>query len=478
MKYLNTLFTILLSAIMINAYTQDIQNSGFEDWSVLQYYEDPVGYSTTNVITFFAGAMPNVLKTTDAFSGSHAIYMETVDTPEGVYAGAAFIGTPTDNNIIGGIPYDDRPDSLTGYVKYNVSPGDTAYVAAIFKKFGAPIGVSFGQFSGVQNGYQYFSVPVEWLVPIISPDTMAIALISSSIFAEPLVGSNLTVDMVEFKGPGGPFPNGDFEDWIEFSSEEPDSWQSSNLFSLPVSSATVTKTTDSHSGNFAVKIESMMTTFSDTLGFITNGYIGEDGPAGGMPVEDVPAVLSGYYKYFPVGPDTAIGGMTLYHYNTLTGETEVLDSAYAKFPPVDTYTYFEVEVEYYSLPEPDTVNIGFGSGNFDEEATYVGLGSTLYLDDLAITYKPHLVSTEETPDMQKPRLYPNPAQETLFIETFGLIKQEVEVEILDGNGQLVSSRKSRAGSKLSFEVQHLPPGIYFYRITAGEKQHSGKFVVK
>lgn len=478
MKQYYALFAIMFLSGMMNTYAQDIQNNGFEDWSVIQYYEDPIGYSTTNVITFFSGSTPNVVKTSDAYSGTYAIHMETVDTPEGVYAGAAFIGTPGDDNFAGGIPYDERPDSLTGYVKYNVSPGDTAYVAAIFKKFGAPIGISFGQFSGVQDGYQYFSVPVEWLVPIISPDTLAIALISSSIFAEPLVGSSLTVDKVEFKGPGDPFPNGEFEDWIEFSSEEPDSWQSSNLFSMPVSSTTVTKTTDSHSGNFAVKIESMMTSFNDTLGFITNGFIGEDGPAGGMPVEDVPAILSGYYKYFPVGPDTAIGGMTLYHYNTNTGVTETLDSAFAKFPPADTYTYFEVEVEYYSLPEPDTVNIAFGSGNFDEAAAYVGLGSTLYLDDLEITYKPHIVSTDEITAVEKPRLFPNPVRETLFIETFDVIRRPVQVDILDGSGQLVASRKSKSSGTFSFDVDQLPAGLYFYRITAGEQQHTGKFLVK
>ncbi|MEZ5199089.1 MAG: hypothetical protein R2764_22715 [Bacteroidales bacterium] len=33
------------------------------------------------------------------------------------------------------------------------------------------------------------------------------------------------------------------------------------------------------------------------------------------------------------------------------------------------------------MPEPDTLNIAFASGNFiDEGASYVGLGSTLYID--------------------------------------------------------------------------------------------------
>lgn len=478
MKTFFALITFLLLVSTMHLSAQDIQNSGFENWSTVQYYEDPVGYHTTNGFTFFAGSNPNVTRITNAVSGSYAIQMETVDTPEGIYKGAAFIGQPEDNTFLGGMPYNDRPDSLTGYAKFDVASTDTAYVAAVFKKLGVPIGISFVQFTGVQEEYQYFSVAVEWLVPIISPDTLAIALISSSIFAEPVVGSNLSVDMIEFKGPGDPFPNGDFEDWIEFSSEEADDWQSSNLFSLIASSISLTKSNDSHSGNFAARIESQLTGFNDTLGFITNGYIGEDGPAGGMPVENIPNILSGYYKYFPVGQDTAIGGMTLYRYNENSGETEVLDSAFIKLAPAETYIYFEVPVEYNTWPEPDTVNIAFGSSNFDESVSNIGLGSTLYLDDLEITYKPNIVSVNDPSYEAEPNVYPNPADDVLFIETFQLIHQDVSVKIFDSNGQLIRSQKRKSQNNFNIPVDDLVPGIYFYSIEMGEKTHKGKFIIK
>jgi len=455
-----------------------ISNSGFEDWSNVQYFEDPDGYNTTNILNYFEGYPPNVTKSTDAYSGSYALRLETINTSYGATAGAAFIGQPEEDTFVGGMPYDERPDSLTGYVKYNVNSNDTAYVAAIFKKFGFPIGIGFGQFTGVENDFQYFSVPVDWYAPIISPDTLAIVLMSSSIFTTPVAGNVLTVDLVQLVGPGDPFPNGDFENWTEFTAEETDNWQSSNIFTLPVSSISVNKTTDSHSGSFAVKIESMITSFSDTLGFITNGHIGEDGPVGGMPVEDIPNILSGYYKYTPVGPDTAIGGMTLYHYNENTGESEMLDSAFINLPATNNYTYFEIPVDYFSLPEPDTLNIVFGSGNFDEQGVYIGLGSTLYLDDLEITYKPHIVSVDDNHPVAKPRIYPNPARENIIFETLNLLHQPVEIQIYNMDGQIVAKKGNRNSANFSFNVGHLSPGIYFYRMSAGQQSHQGKFIVE
>lgn len=471
------LFLLFFSKLMI-VQAQDIQNSGFENWTTIQYFEDPNGYTTTNYFTYFAGSEPNVIKTTDAVSGSFAIHMETVDTPDGIYEGAAFIGQPENDTFMGGIPYDERPDSLTGYAKFDVAATDTAYVAAIFKKFGAPIGVTFVQFYGEQGEYQYFSAPVEWLVPIISPDTMAIALISSSIFSEPMTGSSLTVDMVSLVGPGDPFPNGDFEDWIEFTSEEPGSWQSSNLFTMPVSDLSVIKSTNSHTGNYAAKIESHLTNFDDTLGFITNGYLGDEATEGGMPVDDIPEMLSGYYKYFPVGPDSATAGMTLYKYNTNTGQTMILDSAFIKLPAANEYTYFEIPVDYYSVPEPDTLNIVFGSGNFDDKNSYIGLGSTLYLDDLEITYKPHLVSVDDQSADEVPAVYPNPVSETLFFETFRELQREVSLKIFDINGHLVAEGVRQGMNKMSIQVDHLISGMYFYHLTLSSGEHQGKFIKK
>ena len=181
--------------------------------------------------------------------------------------------------------------------------------------YGAPLGICFIPFTGTQNGYEEFSAPIQWLIPIISPDTIVTAIISSTLFNMPIPGSILTVDNIHFIGASTPYPNGDFENWVEYSAEEPDNWFTSNVFSFSVGETPVTKTDDSYEGNYAIRIENTLTLWDDTLGFITNGTFGEDGPIGGMPIDSIPDLLSGYYKYSPVGPDTAIAGISLFYYS-------------------------------------------------------------------------------------------------------------------------------------------------------------------
>lgn len=285
------------------------------------------------------------------------------------------------------------------------------------------------------------------------------------------------MDNIQFVGGSGSFPNGDFEDWVSFSSEEPDSWLSSNIFTLGSSGLTVEKTPDSHTGNWAAKITSDLTIWNDTLGFITNGIMGDNGPEGGMPVNNIPDVLSGYYKYSPVGNDTAIAGMTLYRYNEDLGISEILDSAFILLPPVSNYTYFEIPVAYNVWPEPDTVNIAFGSGNFDK-GQFVGLGSTLWIDDLSITYKPSLVGLDEN-EMQNPvEVFPNPAHQKLFINWQKTHPRKAHLQLLNDQGQIIINRTYQGGTKAQLDIEHLSPGIYFYRMECDAKSYSGKIIVE
>ncbi|MCF8369028.1 MAG: T9SS type A sorting domain-containing protein [Bacteroidales bacterium] len=473
---MKSLFSIIPVFVLVplSIYSQEIQNNGFENWSNQQYYEDPDGFSTTNVLTFFAGGMANVVKSTDAHSGSFALKLETVDSPEGPLAGAAFIGEPANGGFAGGIPYNQRPDSLNFYAKYNVPPTDTAYVAVLFKKFGAPLGICFAQLTGNQSTYQKYSLPISWLLPIISPDTMATAIISSTLFSMPLIGSTITVDDVSLIGASIPYPNGGFENWTAFASEEPNDWTTSNIFTLPASDISVTKTTDSYEGNFAIRIENKLTMWDDTVGFITNGTIGDEGPTGGLPVNNIPAMLSGYYKYFPVGQDSALAGMVLYHYNESTGVKETLDSAYTTLSVAAEYTYFQIPVDYFTLPEPDTLNIAFGSGNF--EGSFVGLGSVLYVDALEISYKPDLTGTQEIA-AENPMFYPNPFKDRFSMDLNGLINQAATVSILNSNGQEVYHKYCTSSSHhVNLEFSHYPSGIYFYKLSYGDKITTGKII--
>jgi len=460
--------------------SQTISNSGFENWSTQDFYEEPDSYATTNFASFTTAGIPNVIKTTDVVSGNYAIHCETINTTEGPISGAAFIGSIGIEGVAGGLPFNERPDSLKGFAKYNVVGQDTAYVAVLFKLFGAPLGICFIQFIGTQNSYEAFSAPVQWLIPIISPDTIAIGVTSSTIFGVPEPGSTITVDNLTFVGDDAVVPNGDFEDWTDYSSEEPEDWFSSNLLSFYTGQTPVTKTTDSYEGNFASRLESSLTFWGDTLAFITNGTFGDEGPEGGMPVDSVPEKLSGYYKYEPVGPDTAVAAVTLYYHNPNTGNTTMLEESWIQLLPASTYTYFEIPVNYFALPEPDTVNIAFASSNLDFfENGYVGLGSTLYIDALEMTYKEHITSVNSPEDNLDHNIYPNPASEKVFIDVYNLMHQNTEVRIINSQGRVVYYSQEGQKDNRSFEIDvaDFSPGVYFYQVENNGKTYNGKFIV-
>lgn len=472
---------LVFCTISFSLFAQSIPNSSFENWSQQTYYDDLDQFTTSNPLTYVATETANVTKTTDAHSGNFAAKMETIGSAGGPIPGAVFIGQIGEGNINGGVPFIERPDSIKGFAKYDVQAMDTAYVAVLFKVFGAPIGICFIQFTGAQNEWEEFSAPISWLVPVLPPDTMATGIVSSTIFSQPISGSSITVDDVHFTGITTPYPNGGFEDWTELSGEEPDEWFSSNVFTIGSSGSSVVKTEDSYEGTYASKLESMLTIIDDTLAFVSNGQLGDDGPIGGMPVDNIPDKLSGYYKYIPDGPDTALVGVTLYKYNDNTGATTVLDEVILKLPAASEYTAFELPVFYDQYPLPDTANIIFSAGNIDNDSSYYGLGSILFVDALEITYKPLPTGIAKKLTKDDYKTYPNPAIDKLNFEFTEAFQGDVDITILNllGKSELQETIIAQKSESFSLNISKLESGIYFYRVkNSGTEEFTGKFFVK
>ncbi len=465
------IFFLAISLISSVGKAQTIQNAGFENWSNQFLYEDPDGYSSSNTVSIAALGQPNALKTTDAYSGSYAVSLETVPTSENPVKGAVYIGDIGEDNIWGGTPFTERADSVTGYVKYNVMPGDTAYVGVLFKKLGQPLGVCLATFLGTQNEYQYFSQPVQWFIPVVSPDTIVVAILSSALFGDAIVGSQLTVDNLSFVGTTGQFPNGDFENWTEYYSEEADNWISTNIFSKTIGFTPVIKTNDSYEGSLAVQLENMPTYFGDTLAGITNGHFSFDGPVGGMPVVQIPETFSGYYKYSPSSNSVAVAGIKLFRYNSAAGESELLAEDSIILSPAGSYTPFEINVQYNAYPPPDTVNVYFSVTNQYQEKS----GGILVVDDLNMTFKP--VGFEEASREMTARVFPNPTTNYLFVEAAN-IKEDINVSLVNVNGvEMLNNSFSQPDNHIiKIDISSLPSGIYFYILSAGEKQMRGKLV--
>ena len=394
----------------LSAWSQFLPNSSFENWTQNVLFEQPDLFMTSNPQLAMMGMPANCLKVTDSDHGSYAAKLETVSNGQDTVNGILLIGLPGNQTIDGGVPFAARPDTVIVSLKFNVLPNDTGHVIIFFKNSSNIIGSAGMNIIGTQATYGVYKLPVSWAQPG-NADTIA-ALVSSSNLDYPEVpGSYIIIDNITLTGTVLPFPNGDFENWTATQSEEPDYWQTLNYAQTTVPSAS--KTTDSYSGTYALKLETILTLWGQTLGYVTNGIIGDHGPEGGVPISHNPGSVTGFYKYIPNGPDTALVVVTTTRYDIQTDTTVSLDMALIKLPPSSVYIPFVISLNYNGFPPADTVNISFASSNLVDSMAYVGLGSILYIDSLNINLFP--VNTEKIESYNPVNIFPVPADDVLNV---------------------------------------------------------------
>jgi len=471
----------LIVALVFNAgisMAQPVVNGGFENWSKKVLYETPNGYTTSNAQLSMMKQPPNVTKTADKQAGNFAVKLQTVAFDGDTIPGMLIAGSFGSGSFMGGVPYNQRPTGLTGYAKHNVKTGDTAGIVVIFMFQGNLIGYSFQQFTGIGATYTQFTTPVTFFIPV-NPDTMVMIVTSSSMDNSPAVGSTLMLDNLSFTGATKAIPNGSFENWTELSFEDPDGWLSSNFFSADPAFPAVSKSTEAQNGTYSAKITNVVIIDGDTLGFLTNGIIGDDGPAGGMPVFNNPDKVKFYYKYIPVGPDTAVYYSILSKWDSSLNVSVEVEEIQQKLAPSPNFTYFEVPYAYNKVPSADTLSISFGSGNFIDGNNYVGLGSALYIDNITVTYKS--TDIEEYIFGSAVSVYPNPASDLVNIELKDVFTGNVNVKIIDVNGKIVYSNQVNVpenGMVEQISLKNLNSGNYMIEFTNNKYRSVKKLQIK
>ncbi|MEI8202687.1 MAG: T9SS type A sorting domain-containing protein [Bacteroidota bacterium] len=467
MKKILCISIICFLGISFSSKCQTIPNGGFETWNLAVYYQNPVPYLSSNPNTFFDVPLGNVTRSTDSYTGSYAAHLQTVNTNGGLALGAIYFGDFASGGVNGGLPFVGHPDSVSAYFKFDIMPGDTAQTIIALKKNGAIIGLAMGHLTGTHPSYSKYSLPISWSDTAQS-DTLAV-MISCSNFNNPVLGSQLYIDNASFHQSANPYPNGDFENWNTVGNEEPDSWRTLNSLCNPLD-LSVTKSTDSYEGTNSIKIKSVSILGGDTLGYITNGNFPTNNgvPSGGMPVALNPQKVSGYYKYIPVGADTAFAGIFLYRWNSLNQQAQLIDSMLVPLLPTASFAYFEIPISYNGWPLADTLNIAFTANNNINNVSYIGLGSTLYIDALQLTLNPLGINPNIEVNSAF-EIYPNPSDDVFYIHHADFIQS---VEIFDFNGKRINDFKlDTLGKNASLQLGNHAKGLYYVRINgdAGRK---------
>ena len=472
------ILSILSMLLLSYSFAQTVPNAGFENWYNNFYFDEPNFGITSNLQSYFSTQSGNVAKTTDAYAGNFAAKLTTVAAANDTLPGVIIIGTPNGSTINGGLAINVRPDSLKCYAKFNIQPNDTASIIVGFRKFGFvdPIGFVQLKFIGVQNAYQEYKSLITWVDATTIPDTLFGYLVSSNISQYPTIpGSELYLDNIGFTGAVGA-PSTNFETWTTVESLEPENWWTPN-FALINQPPCVTQSTDAHSGQYALRIENVLSMNGDTVGFASNGYFYNEEFAGGMAVVQNPMKVTGYYKYSPVGNDTALVGIFTSKYDSNLGYGVRLDSGLVKLPAASNYTYFEVPLYYNGWPTADSLNITFASGNFQNDTSLLVVGSVLLVDDIEVLYNP--VSVEEFSFQKSALIYPNPAKDILFIKMIDQARNQA-FKMYDAKGALVfeGNCQFQDGMIASMNISEIPNGLYFYQINDGKSIVSGKLTIQ
>jgi hypothetical protein len=272
-------------------------------------------------------------------------------------------------------------------------------------------------------------------------------------------------------------PNAGFENWTAIGPyENPVGWSSfNNFYSYGVPEMSF-KTTDVNSGTYALRLISdtatvpppLGTGILDTMaGFVFLGGADFNNP--GIPYTDRPILMLASVKGTIIPSGNAILMATLRKWNTVTHVRDQVGGAmYVMTSSVSTYQQISVPFNY-SLPDtPDTLEIKIMAGDVGPGG-FIMPGNEFFVDDISFTFPVGII--EPGKDSQSIYIFPNPATESVTIET----PQNTIIEILNLPGQVIKSVHA-VSNKTNIDISSFPDGIYFVKLKTESGVEVKKFI--
>lgn len=213
-------------------------------------------------------------------------------------------------------------------------------------------------------------------------------------------------------------PNGGFETWTNFTTyEDPQYWSGMNAMSMLGASPTAIKSTDAHSGNYALKL---ITSVSDI------GGDGEMDTIPGMILLGNMDMMSGTGTAgaaFAHRPDSLIGWYKLISPNNVpfqlqfsstkwdagTQSAETIGVANYEGNASSNYVRFSIPITYWGSVNPDSIQVYIANS-----AEGSGVGNQLFIDDLSFVTNNTTGIEERSAQIY---MYPNPVTTLLTIQS-------------------------------------------------------------
>lgn len=447
MKKIYSLILFACAGLAMHA-QNGIPNGNFESWTS-NTYEDPLGLISSNPSSFGQCGVFNCLKVADPEHGSFALQLTTHLSATDTCFGYAINADPNGSgglpcNWPGGLPFTQTPLGLRGYYKSNEQSGDSGILVVAFRNAGTCLGMYSYKFGGVQSTYAPFTI--DFNPPLAgTPDTMVFIAISSDVFnGVSKNGSMLQLDSLSFIGitPQPVGFDGDFETWQSTTIESPDNWY---IVSNGSGVNGVAKTTDANAGVYAAELTTYLGDnngnpvargASISTGYYPNNCGGPCPQLGGYPFSNQVDTLAFYYKYAPMGNDTAEVNI---QFKFMGNPVSMMGMPI--YNAASTYQYMEI---YFNTGAPiDTAIVSFQSSNWRDSAlSYVG--TVLKVDEVHFKSQPQTTGIKMYDASVGIKVFPNPSQDGNFVVSnvgyYDLVRvmnvygQEINAEIRKTNG--------------------------------------------
>ena len=231
-------------------------------------------------------------------------------------------------------------------------------------------------------------------------------------------------------------------------------------------------TNDSHSGNWAVEMETL-----DCVPLVSGSVGNGSGPAHSSFLPEImaqvinarPDQLSFYYKFNPVGGDSARFSALLFNYP---------DSLYTNepgwFDAIDTVAYIHGTIsdstdqylqkmanfDYWSDDLPQYFHVFFSSSNNGSETFFppAHAGTTLWVDDVELIY--FTTSSENQLSAFDIQIFPNPVMHQFQIDAPGNFQPQ-SIVVFDNVGRVVRTMNPQ---DRFHSMNNLASGIFFLHI--------------
>jgi len=269
-------------------------------------------------------------------------------------------------------------------------------------------------------------------------------------------------------------PNGSFETW---SGGEPVNWNTSNQNLLGLDFTTVTKDVSSpQQGTASAKLTVITKTIpfvgSITLqGALTLGILNIDPFAqtatltGGYPFTGMPQKLTGYFKYQPVANDTCYMGWGLTKWENGIQDT-IGYAAIDTMGTFNTWTYFEIPLEYQIWEAPDTMNILFVNSNPLDGINHTG--TKMWVDNLSFVYG--TVGIEGVTFARGLSVYAERDEHVLFLSSSFEKQENLDISLFNMAGIETNHwRRTMQQTTERLDVGNLVTGTYVLRISSGNR---------